>query len=126
MRSSAERGGLLPISAKKPSNASQRSQTLMPRPPYRAKLLLFGLPQRASIAHHTLYSTQGFLPRVAPCVVLILAVTSARLHPQLCVWPADNAQLTTLRSVPHSHLHLQNVPPLPRCDFSITRQRPKI
>lgn len=70
------------MSAKNASNeAIQRSQTVMPRPPYELKRGLRGLRHRFFIIDHDLYSAVVVLFRVAPWRVLTAAVRSACRHP---------------------------------------------
>ena len=54
-RSKEEPEGRTPMSAKKLSNLRQRSQTVMPRPPYLPHPMFFGLVHRATILAQDLY-----------------------------------------------------------------------
>lgn len=94
--------GLGPMSARKFSNeVRQRSQTLMPRPPYPLKSLDAGRVQRSFIAFHAAYS-RDFLPlRAHPCRSLL------GTHPQPVDLPVCSVSSRTGLSFPQSQRHSQ-------------------
>ena len=85
------------MSAKKYSNFLHRSQTLIPRPPYKCQPLLLGFVQRVSISFQLLYAPVWLRPCFLPQHDLQL------LEPPLVSW----YEVSGVDTAPHAHRHSQ-------------------
>ncbi len=94
--------GRLPISARKLENFSQRSHTLIPRPPYKSQSWFSGFVHRFHILLHVKHSALF----VSPWFSL------PDWHPQLFDKLRCRAFVNTIFSRPHMHRHHHVVSPL--------------
>jgi hypothetical protein len=94
--------GRLPISLRKFENFSQRSQTLMPRPPYKCQSACPGLVHLI----HILLQVRHSALFVSPCSSL------PDWQPQLFDMPRCRALVKTTFSNPHMHRQYHVVSPL--------------
>lgn len=134
VRSSVVPSGRSGMSAKKhlnpcrpPSPKSQRSQTVIPRPPYLWKLELRGFVQRLIICAQVPY--KGWLRKLWVRLDAGFPVTiSNRKHPQLCAPPLRKMSPRTARSVPQSQMQFHHLPLRLRrsSDIDTTRYLPNL
>lgn len=91
------------MSAKKLANSFQRSQIVMPRPPYRGKFSTLGFVQRSRMAVQLPYSGVSLPLLACPCLVIV----SPFRQPQLRVLPLVRLTVGTKASLPHSQTQRQ-------------------
>jgi len=115
--------GRSPMSARKFSKVFHLSQTDIPLPPYRSKLMAFLYEQRFIMAHQLFHVGVFVLPCLVTDFSRFVIGSSARRHPQDLLLPDVMPAPCISFSVPHSHLHSQRVLDL-LLTFLITVQRP--
>lgn len=95
--------GRRPMSARKAGyDSRQRSQTVMPRPPYLSYACAFGRWHLAIIECQMRYSETRMPRGLSPCVVDRLRVISFLRQPQDCVMPLWRLHSLMICSLPHS------------------------